>query len=446
MKQLTLVILFVTVQFVSYSQTISYKLNEYFIAAQKADIFNGSVLIMEKGKVLLNKGYGFKNFEAKSLNDEQTIFQIGSITKQFTATLILKLAEQNKLSLSDKLVKYYPNFPNADKITIENLLTHTSGIWNYTNDKKFMETWVEKSIDEAGMVSLFKNKPLDFEPGTQYSYSNSGYILLGFIIQKVSGKKYGQMLRTQIFQPLQMYHSGLDFTHLISSNKATGYQSITTNNSAKSMIVDSSVSFSAGAIYSTTGDLYKWNHSLSTDRILNKKSLQNAFTPRLEKYGLGWITDTINGHPFISHDGGIHGFLAHNIVFPADSIFITILSNSNSSKVEQVGKDVEAILFNKPYNLPLAYKEIAIDTSILVKYVGAYELAPTFKIDISLVNGSLKAQATGQPQFDLFAKSETMFFLKVVDAQIEFIKNDQGETDQLILHQNGAHQPAKKVK
>lgn len=446
MKKLMIVTLVLLLQVVSFSQQVSDKLDEYFVAAQKADMFNGSVLVVEKGKVLLNKGYGFKNAADKTLNDQNTIFQIGSVTKQFTSTVVLKLAEQGKLSLSDILVKYFPGYPNGEKITIENLLTHTSGIWNYTNDEMFMMKEVEKPLDATRMLSLFRNKPLDFEPGTGYSYSNSGYVLLGYIIEKVSRIKYEQVVREQIFQPLQMTHSGFDFAHLSNPDKAIGYQMLTTNSSTKALIADSTISFSAGAIYSTLGDLYKWNLSLSTEKILKQKSLQNAFTPRLDKYGLGWMIDTIGGHRRINHDGGIHGFLAHNTIFPSDSIFITVLSNANSSKMDQVGRDVKSILFNKPYKLPEPYITVEVDSAILKKYVGEYELSPTFKITISLIGGNLKAQATGQPQFDLFAKTETIFFLKVVDAQVEFVKDDQGEISSLILHQNGAHQPAKKVK
>jgi CubicO group peptidase (beta-lactamase class C family) len=446
MKKLIICFTALLLHFVSFSQTIPDKLNEYFIAAQKAELFNGSVLVAEKGQLLLNKGYGYKNVVDKSLNDPNTIYQIGSVTKQFTATIILKLAEQKKLALDDKLTKYFPNLPNADKITIENLLAHTSGIWNYTKDQDFMRTGVEKPRDELGMLSLFKDKPLDFEPGAKYSYSNSGYVLLGYIIEKVTGKKYESVVREQIFQPLKMANSGFDFTHLASPDKATGYLALTTGNSTKSLIVDSSISFSAGAIYTTLDDLYKWDQSLSTEKILTKASLDNAFTPRLDNYGLGWSIYTVAGKKVVTHDGGIHGFLSHNSIIPSDDISITILSNSGSSSMNQLSKDVLAIVYKQPYKLPEVIKEIKVDINIMKKYVGEYELTPTFKIVVSILDGGLKAQATGQPQFDLFAKDENNFFLKVVDAQVEFVKNDKGEVDKLILHQNGAHQPAKKVK
>lgn len=394
----------------------------------------------------MNKGYGFKNVEAKTLNDVNTIYQIGSVTKQFTSTIILKLVEQGKLSLTDKLDKYIPDFPNANKITIENLLSHTSGIYNYTKDTSFMRHEVEKAFNQQRLFTMIKDKPLDFEPGSKYSYSNSGYMLLGYVIEKVTGKKYEHVVREMIFNPLGMTNSGFDFTHLNNKDKATGYDAIVGTTGTKSMIVDSSVSFAAGAIYSTPGDLHKWNQSLSTEKILKRSSFEDAVKPRKQKYGLGWGIDTIEGRRIITHNGGIHGFLSHNSIIPSDSVSITILSNQGSAGIGKISKDVFAILYNKPYKLPEVNKEIEVPTDILKQYIGEYELTPTFKITITLGEKGLKAQATAQPQFDLFAKSENTFFLKVVDAQVEFVKNDKGEVEKLILHQNGLAQPAKKVK
>ncbi len=446
MKKVILLLTLWVVSVCTFSQTVSEKLDTYFTAANKTDIFNGSVLITNNGKVVLNKGYGYKNVDSKLLNNENTIYQIGSVTKQFTSVIILKLAEQGKLSLNDKLSKYFPDLPSAEKITIENLLSHTSGIWNYTNDANFMQTRVDRPLSRDSMLLLIKYKPLDFEPGIKYSYSNSGYMLLGYIIEKVTGKKYEQVVRQTIFQPLGMSHSGFDFTHLQSPDKATGYSSIISGKGDKSMIVDSSVSFSAGAIYTTVDDLRKWNQSLTTSKILQPASLQNAFTPRLSHYGLGWLIDTMQQKRVISHNGGIHGFLSSNVMVPADSINIILLSNSNGSKLDMLKKNIAAILYNQPYDLPGAKAEVKIEKELLQQYVGEYELAPTFKITISLVNDGLMLQATGQPQFPLYAKAEDHFFLKVVDAQVEFFKDDNGAIEKMILHQNGQHIPGKKIK
>ena len=189
------------------------------------------------------------------------------------------------MSVSDKLSKYFPNFPKGDSITIQQLLTHTSGIYNYTNDQNFMANEIAKPATREKMMALFENKPLDFSPGTSWNYSNSGYSLLGYIIEAVTKKPYEQAVRRYIFTPLHMVHSGFDFTHLKSDNKAIGYFKLDDKGATPAPIVDSTVSFSAGAIYSTTGDLYLWHEALEHYKILSKAQQEVAYTPVKNNYG-----------------------------------------------------------------------------------------------------------------------------------------------------------------
>jgi CubicO group peptidase (beta-lactamase class C family) len=233
--------------------------------------FNGAALVAKNGVILLNKGYGYRDATLKTPNDEHTIFQLGSITKQFTSAIILKLQEEKKLSVSDKLGKYFPGYPKGDSITIRQLLTHTSGIFNYTNNGEFMKNEITKPATREKMLALFKDKPLDFSPGTGWNYSNSGYLLLGYIIEDVTKMTYEQAVRKYIFTPLRMTHSGFDFTDLKTKEKATGYFNLDQKENTAAPIVDSSVSFSAGAIYSTTGDLFLWHKALQTNTILSKE-------------------------------------------------------------------------------------------------------------------------------------------------------------------------------
>jgi CubicO group peptidase (beta-lactamase class C family) len=312
-----------------------------------------------------------------------------------------------------------------------------------------MATASDKPANEEKMLALFKNKQLDFEPGSRFNYSNSGYSLLGYIIEKVSGKKYEQVMREFIFQPLQMTHSGFNFTNLDSPEKAVGYYSLTADNIKKAKIVDSSVSFSAGSIYSTTGDIYKWNQSLSTEKVLRKSSLKNAFTPRLGHYGFGVAVDTLYGKQFINHSGGIDGFVSFNAIMPFEKMSITVLSNVSTSQTGKLARDMVAILCNQPYNLPQALaarKDMNVDSSILKLYIGEYEISPAFHITVRVVNGSLKAEATGQQEFTLFAERENFFFLKVVRAEVEFIKGADGKIEKLILYQNGLQLTGKKIR
>jgi len=445
MKKLFAVIVTICSLSTAFGQPVGEKLEAYMQALNGSVGFNGTVLIAKDGSILLEKGYGFRNAEAKINHDQNSIFQIGSVTKQFTSTVIQKLQMEGKLSVKDKLSKYFPQYRYANKITIENLLNHVSGIYNYTNDSVFMTDHIKENLTQEGFWKMIKNKPLDFEPGSKFNYSNSGYMILGYIIEKVTGRPYFSVVRKYLFEPAGMTHSGFDFTHLTSPDKTVGYFVLNKDVHTPAPIVDSTVAFSAGAIYSTVHDLYNWNTTLNSGKIIPAKVLESSYKPLFSHYGYGFAIDSIYGKKRISHAGGIHGFVSILTYVPEDKVSVVILSNKPSD-LSSIEHDILAILYNK-FNQPSEHpKEMKVDTAVLNKYVGEYELAPTFKITVTQVNGALKAQATGQPQFELFAKSENTFFLKVVDAQVEFVKNDKGEVDQLILHQNGRDIPGKKIK
>jgi len=426
-------------------QTIPEKIDSLLTAYEKVNYFNGTVLVARKGTIIFEKGYGYKNKKALLANDPNTIFQIGSITKQFTSAIILQLKEKQKLSLQDKLSKYIPDYPNGDQITIEHLLTHTAGVYNYTNDRDFMKNESTKPIARDSLVALFRNKPLDFKPGEKFNYSNSGYILLGYIIEKVTGKSYFQVVRDNIFRPLHMDHSGFDFTHLTSSDKATGYNPPAPQVPAE--IVDSSASFSAGAVYTTVGDLYKWDRALYSGSILSHSSEEAAFTPHLAKYGYGWTIDSLFGKRVVEHGGGITGFVSFILRAPEDETCIIVLDNAPSQAQPGImANDLYALLNGKEYTIPKLHVAILLDSAILKQYVGEYELRPNFVITITFENGSLISRATGQGKTELFPEKENLFFLKVVDAQLEFIKGANNEVEKLVLHQNGRLVPGKKIK
>jgi len=408
--------------------------------------FNGTVLVYEKGKIILHKGYGLKNATDSEANDRNTIFQLGSVTKQFTAAVILKLEAQGKLKLSDKINNYFPTLAHSDKITIEHLLTHTSGIYNYTNDSKFMNGEAVKPASKEKIINLFKDKPLDFEPDTKFSYSNSGYSLLGYIIEDVSGKKYEQVVRELILQPLKMNHSGFDFVGLKDKDKATGYLTYNEKLKLPAVLVDSSVSFSAGSMYSTARDLLIWHKSLMKNEVLNAAEQDRAYTPYKSNYGYGWLIDSIFGKRRIAHGGGIFGFLSSFVRVPQNDLCIVLLCNSNSARLESIHPKILAILLEQPYELPRERKEIEVPESVLKQYEGEYELAADRKLIVTLENGRLMLQSTGQPKRQAFAESENSFFLKAADVQIEFKKGADGKVNQIVWHQGGKITPGKKIR
>ena len=422
------------------------KLDALIDAYAKLYKFNGSALVAKNGVILLNKGYGYRNATDKVANNEQTIFQLGSVTKQFTSAVILKLQEEKKLSVSDKLSKYFPGYPKGDSITIEQLLTHTSGIYNYTNDGKFMANEVTKSANREMMMALFKDKPLDFSPGSSWSYSNSGYSLLGYIIEAVTKKPYEQAVRKYIFTPLKMTHSGFDFTHLKSNEKAIGYFKLNDKEKEEAPIVDSSVSFSAGAIYSTTGDLYLWHKALQKNNILSREQQEKAYTPVKNRYGYGWSIDSIEGKRRVSHGGGIHGFITTIARVPEDDICIVLLSNASNATLGEISKSIFAILYGKEYELPKERTEIKLPEEKLKEYVGEYELNKDLHVVISLKEGALVAIPTGQKTEVLYAEKEDLLFVKSQNIQLEFTRNEKKEIDGFILHQGGAKIPCKKIK
>lgn len=446
MKKLLLILVLTGLSYSLFAQTQEQKLKELIEAYTKQGKFNGSVLVTKNGKILLDAGFGYKSLSDSSLNQSRTIFQIGSVTKQFTAAAVLRLQEQNKLNVQDKISKYFPDFPKGDSITIENLLNHTSGIFNYTNDPAFMQSEALKSISEKKMIALFKNKPLNFSPGSQWAYSNSGYMLLGYIIQKVAGKPYEQVIRETIFSPLDMTSSGFNFTVLQSPDKATGYFFISGTENNEATIVDSTVSFAAGAIYSTTGDLYKWYKGLMSGKIITQASLDKATTPFKNNYGYGLAIDSAFNKRTISHSGGIFGFSSNLTIIPEDDACIVMLNNFGNPSIGKITKDILAVLYDQPYHLPALKKEVSLSANILNKYIGEYQLAPQFSIIFTVEDGKLFGTPTAQPRAQLYAQREDLFFLKIVDADVEFKKDSAGKVTELVLTQGGKSQIGKKIR
>jgi len=446
MKKFAILITVLCIGLISCSQNVTGDLDTIMSSYAKLYKFNGSVLIAKNGKILLDKGYGFRNAADKVLNDENTVYQLGSITKQFTTTIILKLQEEKKLSVKDKLSKYFPEYPKSDSITLEQLMLHLSGIYNYTNNRDFMANEVTKPANREKMMAMFKDKPLDFSPGTKWSYSNSGYSLLGYIIEIVTKKPYEQVVREYIFAPLKMTHSGFDFTHLKSNEKATGYFKLDNTNASIAPIVDSSVSFSAGAIYSTIGDLYLWHKGLEANIVLTKAQQEKAYTPVKNNYGYGWVIDSVEGKRRVGHGGGIHGFVTNIARVPEDDICIVMLSNGSDETLQQITNALFNALYNKPYELPKERTEIKLPVETLNQYVGEYEIRPDLHVIMSVKNGELTALPTGQRENILYAEKEDFFFVKEQDIQVEFTRNEQKQLTGFILHQNGRKTSCKKIK
>lgn len=416
------------------------KLDSLISAYSVSNLFHGSVLVAHNGEVLLHKGYGYRNAGSAQRHDSSSIFQIGSVTKQFTAALILKLQEQGKLSVDDRLSKYFPDYLNGDKITIRHLLNHTSGIFNYTVNRGFMEKEVADIKTSEYMIGLFKDKPLDFEPGAKYNYSNSAYLLLGYIAEKAGAKPYTRQMHEWIFRPLKMQRSGFNFTSLDHPAKAVGYSFITADTTRKAPIVDSTVSGAAGAIYSTTGDLYAWANAVLDGKILSDSSWSAALTPGKQNYGYGWVIDSMHARKVYHHSGGIHGFNSNIAIFPEDRSVVILLSNVNTSLLGKITNEIASVVYNVQQD-----HAANVDLQLLKSYEGNYQVTPQFILNILIVNGELTVQPTAQPRLELIAESPVKFRLKLVEAGIEFTKDDSGKITGLTLTQSGRTLPAKRI-
>ncbi len=398
--------------------------------------FMGTVLVSRNGKILLDKGYGFANLEWQIPNTPTTKFRLGSITKQFTAASILLLEERGKLKVEDPVKKYMPDAPAAwDKVTIFHLLTHTSGIPSFTSFPD-LESKQMQAMTPQQLVDWFKDKPLEFEPGSKWNYSNSGYVLLGYLIEKISGLSYADFVQQNIFTPLGMKDSGYDSNSALIAHRAAGY-SRGKDGPENAGFVNMTVPLSAGGLYSTTEDLLRWEEGLFGGKVLKPESLAKMTTPFKDDYAFGLGVSTKNGHKMIAHNGGIQGFNTSLIYYPDDKLVVAVLANLNGPFADQIAAQLGEVAHGQKVVLVSERKEITVSPRILAQYVGNYELAPTFSIAITLEGGQLMAQASNQRKNPLFAESETMFFLKIVDAQVEFVKNEKGEVTALVLHQNG---------
>ena len=405
--------------------------------------FMGSVLVAQGDKVVFEKSYGNANLEWNIPDDSLTKFRIGSMTKQFTAASILLLEERGKLSTDDYVKKYMPDAPATwDKITIYNLLTHTSGIPSFTSFPDYSTSEATPTTPKA-LVDRFRDKPLEFQPGEKWNYSNSGYVLLGYLLEKISGQTYADFVTQNIFKPLGMKDSGYDSNSAVIPHRATGYTP-SPGGPVNSGYIDMTIPFSAGALYSSAHDLLMWEQALFGGKVLSAAALKKMTTPYKENYGCGLMITTTKGHLEYEHGGGIEGFNTEMAYYPDDKLTVIVLANLNGGAPGDIAGKLAAVAHGDKVVLQSELKEIKVSHEILAKYVGYYELAPGIFITMSLNGDRFFTQLTGQPKFEVFAETEKDFFLRVVDAQLTFEMDGQGKVTDLVLHQNGRDQRAKR--
>ena len=560
----------------TFSQIKVEEIDQLLVKYKELQQFNGSALVAHQGKVILKKGYGMANMEWDIPNTPETKHRLGSVTKQFTAMLILQLAAEGKIDLEAPILTYLPDYPQdkAEIITTHNLLTHSSGIPNYTAFPDFFEKKSQTYQSPDDFIKEFQDMALDFEPGERFSYSNSGYFLLGVILEKVSGKTYDALLEEKILQPLNMKDTGYDLHSTILKKRATGYKKRGFDY-VNSRYLDMSLPYAAGAMYSTIEDLYKWDQALYTNKLLPQDFMDMYFKKHInvgneDAYAYGWmvgeqnIGNTTESTKVIGHGGGINGFNTLIKRYPEQKTLVVLLNNTGGAPLNSIAQSILGIVYDKSYDIPKAsiaqemrniisdddfnsalvffkenedsnnydfnedemnalgyelmgenqykqasvifqlnvdrfpnssnvydsyaeslmqlgntqqaisiykkslelnrnnqnaiemLKKLDVDTSeyekeiivpeeILKSYVGTYELQPGFNLEIFKNGNQMQVQATGQGIVDIFPKSQTRFYLKIIQAEIEFNKAEDGNIKSLTLFQAGQEMEGKRL-
>ncbi|MDD3558003.1 MAG: serine hydrolase [Melioribacteraceae bacterium] len=558
------------------AQDKAQKIDEFIQKTVEYNSFTGSALVADNQEVIFQKGYSLANREWNIPNDVDTKFRLGSITKQFTAAIILKLREEGKLKLEDKITDHIPYYrkDTGDKVTIHHLLVHTSGIPSYTSNPDFFPEVSRQEFTVEDFVKKYCSDDFEFEPGSQWSYNNSGYYLLGAIIEEITGMTYAETLHHYILDPLGMKESGFDKSAEILHKRAAGYENMFIEY-VNTPYLNMELPYAAGSMYSTVEDLYKWDQALYQPGFLTQESLDLFFTPYVEAmgghYGYGWsiAEKDIDGdgevNKIISHGGGINGFNTLIKRVPGKGQLIVLLNNTGGAPLDFMANQIINIINDQESKVPkkgiglamfekyqddgideainwysqlkesemlaafytdrtemnsLGYylmnnkndvkaaekifelnmneypdwfnaydsyaevlmktgnkekaieyykksvdmnpgnkngidmlkilgveykKEITVSENILNEYVGEYELAPNFIITVRREADQLYAQATGQPEFEIYPSSETEFYLTAVEAQIKFNRNEKGKVTGLTLFQGGREMHGKRL-
>ncbi len=413
---------------------------------EKQKIPGLSIAVVKNGEIAKAAGYGLANVELRVASRPETIYQSGSIGKQFTATLVMMLVEEGKMSLTDHISKYIADAPAIWKdITIRHLLTHTSGISN----NLYNQINMRQDYTEDELVKKIASIPLDFQPGEKWNYSNPGYVMLGILIHKATGKFYGDLLREKIFAPL-----GMDTARVINEadiipNRADGYRSVKGEWKNQQWVSPALNTTADGSLYLTVLDMARWDAALYTEKLLKKSSLESMWTPvklndgKTRNYGFGWAFADVNGHKLIEHGGAWQGFTTHIARYVDDRLTVIVLTNSAGVNPTRIARGI-AGLYNPALQLPDP-REIKVAAKILDEYVGQYEVAPDFIISITREGDKLMGEAAEELKFELFAESQTKFFLKIDEIQVTFVRDSVGKVTHLIWGQ-GVDQEAKKIK
>lgn len=405
------------------------KLDQYFDILQEKDKFMGSVAVSKNGELIYSKSIGYANVEERQKADVNTKYLIGSISKTFTAVLVMKAVEENKLSLQQSISKYFPSIANAEKITIQNLLNHHSGIHNFTDLPNYL-SWHTHPKTEKEMVQIINDGGSDFEPGTKGEYSNSNYVLLSYILEKVYKKPYAEILQEKIIEPLKLKNTY--FAGKLDSKKNESLSYSFADSWKLEAQTDMSISLGAGGLLSTPIDLTRFSDALFGGKLISDNSLKQM--EHIEDgYGMGLFQVPFYDMKGYGHTGGIDGFTSVLFYFPEGKVSYALTSNGTVYDNNNISIAVLSAIYGKPYDLP-EISNYHVTSADLDVYLGTYasEAIP-IKITITKEGNTLIAQGSGQPAFPLDAVKKNVFQFERVGVVIEFIPENQS----MILKQGG---------
>ncbi|WP_316800176.1 serine hydrolase domain-containing protein [Pedobacter frigidisoli] len=435
-KLLTLPIVFAFVT-TAFSQTFRVsQMDSLFRILDENQKFMGSVVLVQNGKVFYRNAIGFTDVETGRRSNTETLFRIGSVSKMFTAALVLKAVEEKRLSLQDKLDLYFPEIFNSKKIIIRDLLNHRSGIHNFTSEETYLKYYTfSKSQQE--MLKVLSNLKSDFEPGLRPQYSNSNYVILSYILEKVYGKPYADILKNKVTRPLHLSSTRAGGKIALKNNEA--YSFAFDNKWIKDQETDLSIPMGAGSVVSNPTDLAMFISDLFKARIISKKSLEEMKT-MVNGFGMGMFESNFDGNTAYGHTGSIDKFQSTLWYFPKIDLSVAIISNGLRYQLENVFKAVISIYFQKPFKMP-SFREVTVHADDLKPLTGTYssKVMP-LKIVVTQVDNQLFAQATGQSAIALKANGDDSFEFEEAGIILQFNRQNSG----MILKQGGKEIPFSK--
>ncbi|HLH12027.1 MAG TPA: serine hydrolase domain-containing protein [Methylovirgula sp.] len=406
-----------------------------------ADLFAGSVLVAKAGEILLRDGFGLADREWNVPNGPTGKFRIGSLTKQFTATAILQLMERGKLALEDPVARHCPEAPDHWRaVTLLHLLTHSSGIPSYTSLPAFFRDMAQQDRSPREIIALTERAPLDFEPGTQFKYNNGAFIILGLIVERLSGLSYEDYLRQNILLPLGLASTGYEHLADIVPERVRGYR-YRRGGMENAPYLAMSLPYAAGSIYSTVDDLLAWQRALTAARPISPSSVELMFADHGHGYGFGWgIQNQFARRQFV-HAGGINGFSTVLSHYPDEDLTIILLANIQASPVQKIARDLAALHFGVAEHEP----DVVLDAALLADYVGTYRLGPERILRVTQEGARLFIEGEDLSRQELAAKDDHSFLCRMLDFEVRFEADGVEQASRLLIRRNGKEAGAERI-